>query len=267
MRHLIPLVLACAPAAAGAPAKDPAPPAKTVTAKLEVLRSKHLAVQVHLNGEGPFRLLFDTGAPLMLVSVKAARKAGIGKKEGGAPGGFLGLGSFAVVDRVEIGGARAESLLAVVMDHPAVQALSTVAGDLDGIVGFSFFARFDTVIDYPGGTIAFTPNGYQPKDVLKTLPMQLAGRGGRKVQPRQALLGLALEEKEPVVRAVAAGGAAEAAGLKPGDRIVSLDGRWIETPRDVADAVSPLPAGEAAPVTVERGGDRRELTLVPRDGL
>ena len=36
--------------------------------------SGHLAVQVKINGKGPYRLVFDTGAPMILVSTESARK-------------------------------------------------------------------------------------------------------------------------------------------------------------------------------------------------
>jgi hypothetical protein len=258
------LTIAVAQAAGG-----PATPT-TRAAELEILPSKHVAVRATVNGKGPFRLLFDTGAPLLILTPDAARRAGVIEEGDGAAAGPLGLGRHVLIERVEIGGARVESLSGAVTNHDALRNLSAVCGELDGIVGFSFFARFDTVIDYQAARVTFTANGYAPRDVLKSVAPSLGGMGGgKRVVPRPVVLGVTLEAKEPVVRAVAPGGAAEAAGLKAGDRILSFDGRWIEDARDVSTAASTLVPNEATSVRIARPGEAepRTLTLYPRKGL
>src|ERR1043166_2364535 len=66
----------------------------------------------------------------------------------------------------------------------------------------------------------------------------------------------------PVVGDVIEGSAAESAGLRPGDRIVSFNGRdgatWEEIRND--GTISP---GQTLPLTVERGGQRVALTVTP----
>ena len=66
----------------------------------------------------------------------------------------------------------------------------------------------------------------------------------------------------PVVGQILPGGAAEVAGLQPGDRIVSFNGlanpRW----RIIADDAL-LSPGEPLPLEVERGGQRFGLTIKP----
>jgi regulator of sigma E protease len=56
---------------------------------------------------------------------------------------------------------------------------------------------------------------------------------------------------------------AQAAGLQRGDRIVSIDGRWVEKWEDLAREVHQRP-GRPVRLTVERGGGRFDLTVVPR---
>src|SRR5436190_11544456 len=66
----------------------------------------------------------------------------------------------------------------------------------------------------------------------------------------------------PIVGYVQPGGAADKAGIKAGDRIVSFDG--IDSPswgRIEDDAL--LVADKQVPVTVERDGGRHQLTIVP----
>jgi Predicted membrane-associated Zn-dependent proteases 1 len=61
---------------------------------------------------------------------------------------------------------------------------------------------------------------------------------------------------------IVAGSAAEKAGFKPGDVIVSIDGRAIESFEEVQRSVGPRP-GDTLAVTVNRSGERVALTVVP----
>jgi S1-C subfamily serine protease len=54
---------------------------------------------------------------------------------------------------------------------------------------------------------------------------------------------------------------AQTAGLQPGDKIVQIDDKKITSSEDVSAAVTQRKPGEQAKVTVERGGDRRTLTV------
>lgn len=66
----------------------------------------------------------------------------------------------------------------------------------------------------------------------------------------------------PVVRQVVPGGAAEQAGLKPGDRIVVFDGNDNPKWKTIADDAL-LSPGLPLPLEVERGGQRIKLTIKP----
>lgn len=66
----------------------------------------------------------------------------------------------------------------------------------------------------------------------------------------------------PVVSAIGRGGAAEAAGLKPGDRIVSFNG--TENPKwNTIRGDALLSPGQPLPLIVQRNGERIPLTLTP----
>src|SRR5437879_8880548 len=66
----------------------------------------------------------------------------------------------------------------------------------------------------------------------------------------------------PVVRQVLPGGAAAAAGLQPGDRIVAFDGNENPKWRTIADDAL-LSPGQPVPLEVERNGQRFKLTIKP----
>ena len=66
----------------------------------------------------------------------------------------------------------------------------------------------------------------------------------------------------PVVRQILSGGAADVAGLKPGDRIVAFDGKPNPRWKTIADDAL-LSPGTAIPIEVERNGQRVSLTIKP----
>ncbi len=66
----------------------------------------------------------------------------------------------------------------------------------------------------------------------------------------------------PVVAAVTADGPAAAAGIRAGDRIVSIDGDAIDRFEDVVNIVM-SGTGEPMQIVIERGGERRLLRVKP----
>ncbi len=71
------------------------------------------------------------------------------------------------------------------------------------------------------------------------------------------------EERGSTDVTVIAGGAAEAAGIKSGDRIVEVNQKPVDRWTDMADVISKHP-GEAIPIVVERSGQRQVLSVTPR---
>ncbi|MBD0370573.1 MAG: RIP metalloprotease RseP [Pyrinomonadaceae bacterium] len=79
------------------------------------------------------------------------------------------------------------------------------------------------------------------------------------------LFGIPVTPTSPVVSRIAPGSAAEAAGLQPGDRIVSFNG--VENPtwdRIRGDALVVPDQPQPIPMAIERGGARQQLSIVPK---
>src|SRR5262249_47266700 len=144
---------------------DDAPKDKTpAVVPFEILATRHLAVKIKINGKGPYRVIFDTGAPVSLIDTKIAKEAGvIGEK---VKPGFFGMAGEQKVDKLELGELKVENIRVIVMDHPALTAVSKVLGPVDGILGFPFFARFRMTLDYQAIQLTFVPTDYQPADVM-----------------------------------------------------------------------------------------------------
>ena len=64
-----------------------------------------------------------------------------------------------------------------------------------------------------------------------------------------------------------AGSPAAAAGLKAGDRLLTLEGRWTDTVADCYLAASFVQPGTSARLVVLRGGKEMELTVKVASGL
>ncbi len=71
-----------------------------------------------------------------------------------------------------------------------------------------------------------------------------------------------IDDDRPVVRRVFPGSPAEEAGLRPGDRIISVGSRPIDDLFDALDAVLDLKIGDGIPVEIERNGMREMVGVV-----
>lgn len=268
------VLLAAAPTWAEAPKEEKAE--KKVTVPFQLLLSNHMVVRAKVNGKGPYRFVFDLGAPITLMSNRAAEDSGTIKED--APRAFLlGMRGEAEVKSLEIGDLKVEKLPVVVFDHPILKALSDFLGrPLDGIMGYTFFARYKTTIDYQARRMTFEPVNTKIRNLLRDLQARLEGPkvAKHRVLAPEALWGLNVGEPSGgvtsqgvPVTAVWPGTPAAEAGLKVGDLLSVLDGRWTVSTNDVYAAAAAVPADHAVEVVVLRDGKEHTLTVTPRAGL
>jgi hypothetical protein len=260
-------------------ADDKKKPAKPVVVPFTVLKSGHMGVEVKVNGKGPYLLIFDTGAPISLVNNKLAKDADLLKGMPKLPFTFMGGVGEAKIKSLEVGGAKADDVSAIVMDHPTVAAIGKAVGkELYGIVGFPFFARFKMTLDYKAKTMTLTPSGYKPPDVMKAMnavlmSAVLGGEQTAKVLSPKAQWGIVASKEEGDdddgvdVKSVVAGSAADKAGLKRGDRLLTLDDRWTDSVADLYEAAGFVKPGTTVVVRVKRGGKEVDLKVTPAKGM
>ncbi len=249
-----------------------------VTAPFQLLESRHIAIMAKVNGKGPYRMIFDVGAPVTLLSNKAGEESGV--VPAGTPKSFVfGTRGEFTAKTLEIGDLKANDAPLVVLDHPLIGAMNRLFHiKLDGIIGYTFFARYKLTIDYQAKTLSFEPVDFKVRNFMKELPDRLAGpkvAKERYLSPA-ALWGLTVEdsrEGDPIAAAgvkvvrVLADSAAARAGIEPGDVISSIDGRWTTSALDAHAAAATIEAGRSVVVGVIRGGKSMTIAIEPVDGV
>jgi membrane-associated protease RseP (regulator of RpoE activity) len=271
------LFLALAPIADPAPAQAPAAAGK-ITVPMEILPSKHIAVQIKVNGKGPYRVIFDTGSPVTLLSNRVAQEAGLVDRNQARMPALFGARGMGTAKTLELGELAVQDQPVMIMDHPALRAAGRVLGPLDGIVGYPLFSRFRTTFDYQNSTLSFEPVSYRDTgglDLMQMVMVMMNDRSNKPVEKMQSpatLWGLRVgkpEDDQPgvVIEEVFTGSPAARAGLQAGDRLLELDGTWTESVEDTYRAASAATAGQPVVVKVRRGDQEICVTLTPKAGL
>jgi hypothetical protein len=257
------------PVAAEAP--KPAP----VAVPFELLSRKHIVIMVKVNGKGPYRVIFDTGAPLCLLNTKIGKEAGLVTKDDRSGFSLFGPVAQVKVKEFELGRLKVANLQVIIMDHPSVELMSEQEGPIDGIIGFPFFAQYAMTLDYQAQQLTFVPNGFVPADILQILMRELlAGdKPVKKTLAPAALWGFTVEKKTGdvedgvMVKQVFGAGPAAAAGLQVGDRLLTFDDRWTDSVDDCYVAAGSIKPGTATKMVVKREGKEVELLIKPVVGL
>ncbi len=263
----------CVVAASLGRADDPPAKPEPVTVDFELMRSMHMAVQVKVDDAGPYRLIFDLGAPITLISGRAAADAGMISKEKAAKKAFFGMRGEGKVKRFQVGDVIAEDVPVMIMDHPTITAAAEFLGPIDGIVGYPFFARYKFTIDYVAKKMTFTPSDYKPQNVMAQMMGRMFGGNQKKLISPAALFGIEVDkpdgDDEPgvTITKVYAGSPAANAGLLPGDRLLTLDGRWTDSVADAIGAATFVKPVDFIQAMVRRGDETRTVEVQPAVGL
>ena len=249
--------------------------AKVLRVPFDTIMSQHMVVQVKINGKGPYRLIFDTGAPFTLLNNKVAKEAGVLPKDFRPPlFALFGQAGQFKIDNIELGQVKVGNLQTQVMDHPTVGAIASVVGPIEGILGFNFFGKYRMTIDYQAKEMTFVPVDFEPKDMMKELMKAVMNPNKKaKVLAPAGQWGFRLAKAKDDTEAgvnvaeVHADTPAAKAGLKVGDRLLTLDSRWTDSVADCFAAAVNVPPGAEATLRVRRDGKEIALTVKVQPGL
>jgi len=261
------------------PAHSAAPPSlsfldRPVIIPIEVVRSGHIAIRAKINGHGPYRFIFDTGAPSLVISEQVARDAKILASDFQRPF-FTPLGNLGnhEVKSITLGRAAQLNLNADIWNHPTVEILSRSFGRFEGLIGFPFFAHYQITIDYKTKTMTLVPCTFQPEDTQEKMTARLTDPAPAKIWAATESLGIQISKAKTdesagvVIESVLPGSPAEAAGFTPGDRLLTLDGRWTDTIDDCYAALSAVETPRKVPATVLHNGKELQMPVKVIPGI
>src|SRR5262245_61863526 len=86
----------------------------------ELIATKHLVIEGKINGRGPYRFIFDTGSPVVLVNSRVAREARLNESTRAIPLAKRPWSGQQVAGTIEVGAAKAENVAVSVLDHPTL---------------------------------------------------------------------------------------------------------------------------------------------------
>ena len=113
------------------------------------LVDNHVALNVTIDGKGPFRFIFDTGGSNIIDAdvAKQLHLGSAGSAQGGGVGATTEALQFATVDALGVGEATLRKQVFAVAPVHAGFGMSS-GKPVDGLIGFEVLARFLTTFDY-----------------------------------------------------------------------------------------------------------------------
>jgi hypothetical protein len=143
-------------------------PAAVAQTPFTSTRPGEVVVPVSIGGSGPYRFLLDTGSTHTAVTPGVAAAVGASPIARTTMRAAAGLAECLVVGLppMTTGAATASGITATVL--PAA-ASGVLGGDVDGVLGQDFLARFDFTIDYRHSRIDWHPAGYAASGIRLTL--------------------------------------------------------------------------------------------------
>ena len=224
---------------------EPKKEAKPGVVPYRLTDTHHTLVRVKINGKGPFNFIVDTGCPVFLIAEPVGAKIGLKTDKG-----------WATLDKLELEGGLELTKVKARVETPfqieGMNAMGLPGVELHGLMGYTVLAKYKMEFDFTKKQMVWTPVSTEP------LPPQSRG-----------FFGFEMEEKNSQVRVakVLADSPAAKAGLKKGDRIVSIDATEVNSISEVLERTSKFTAGTRATFAIERGKEKQELAITAGEGL
>lgn len=133
-------------------------------------------VPVHVNGEGAYDFVLDTGAGTSLLSPELARELnveGAETKEAQTAGGKVSV-AVGSVESLAIGTAKVENLQVAMTDLSDLS--KAVGAKVDGDIGYNYLKHFRVTIDYGSNILRLAQGQHEAigKAVLNEIKFRLA---------------------------------------------------------------------------------------------
>lgn len=243
----------------------------------------HTLVRIKINGKGPFNFIVDTGCPVLLIAEPVGKKIGL-KTENG----------WSILDSLEMEGGLELTKVKARVETPfqieGMNGMGLAGVELHGLMGYTVLAKYKMDFDYTKKQMLWTPLRSEPMppqplladkkgkastggmDMMVGLVRVLtffAGIGPPPAPLPRGFFGFELEAKDKVVtvsRVLAKSPAAEA-GLKVGDRILTVENVEINAVADAVMQASKLTAGKTLTLAIERDKQKHEIKITAGQGL
>lgn len=140
-----------------------APPAPAVTGAGEIpftlagAGGAAIVVPVHINGQGPFQLVLDTGATFTCLDKSVVERLDLPEPAGmvgyGASIGESGAVSLHRVETLAVGDATASSLTVCALDLAGVNKMGL---EVEGLLGLNFLKAFKVSLDFQRNVLSLS---------------------------------------------------------------------------------------------------------------
>jgi hypothetical protein len=242
--------------------------------------SLHVMVRVKINGKGPLNFIVDTGAPIVFVSKEAAKKVGLEPDKRG----------FAVIDSLELEGGvvakKTRARIETVYQLEGMNAMGLAGVELHGILGYNLLAHYKMDLDFTKSKMTWTALDFKPPPLV---PIDGKGPAGMEAlggilkflsafmgktlpgppNPR-GFLGVELADSDGdyvLVKAALQDSPAAKAGVRAGDRITHFQGKTVSSVSSFQRQAAKLTATQQVRLTVERDGEKKEISFRAGGGL
>jgi hypothetical protein len=260
-------------------ADEPKHVGKTFEVPFQLTSTQHVLVRAKINGKGPFNLIVDTGAPILIVSTPVGKKLGLQTEKG-----------WTKLDRFELEGGVVLTQFKALVETPfqleGMNGMGLAGAELHGMIGYTVLANYKIEYDFTRDKMKWTRLDFKPPppqpvgkagagqgglEILGTLMRFLGFLSGAKLPeltPR-GFLGVELAEDDGrvKVKSVLSKGPAAGAGLQAGDRIDRVQGKEVRSSADVHRRLAEVTAGQTVRLVVQRGDRKEEIAITAGEGL
>jgi hypothetical protein len=139
-------------------------PDNVATIRYHSLQNSQISISVTINRSGPFEFMVDTGSQITIIEPSLAAELNL------AAMGRVGVtsdvrraeGEMVRLDLIEAGSGSVEQSLAAVQSLAQIQAANP---KIRGILGETFLAHFDVLMDYGHNILCFDATGQMQRDL------------------------------------------------------------------------------------------------------